>query len=142
MRYLVLANQTLGGQPLREKLHEVSGPDTTVHLVVPATPANVMQDDAMNAMDEAQSVQEGRKKAQHRLRQGLGMLSEEGITATGEVGHPDPLEAIADALAGGNYDQVIISTLPGGVSRWLKMDLPSRAARKFDLPVTQVEAPA
>lgn len=141
MRYLLLANQTLAGQRLREKLREVSGPDTTVHLVVPATPVNVMQDDDPQVLDESQSMREGRKKAQHRLREGLGMLSEEGISATGEIGHPDPIEAIEDALAGGDYDEIIISTLPATVSRWLKMDLPSRAGRKFDLPVTHVEAP-
>lgn len=140
MRFLVLANQTLGGAKLREKLREISGSDTTVHLVVPATPVNVMQNNDLDPMEESRSIQEGRKQAQHRLRQGLGMLSEEGLSATGEVGHPDPIEAIADALAGGDYDEIIISTLPGGFSRWLKMDLPSRAGRKFDLPVTHVEA--
>ena len=141
VHYLVLANQTLGGQRLRDKLQEIAGPDTHVHLVVPATPANAVTDIELGAVDEVTAAQLGRKRAQDRLRQGLAMLADEGLDASGEVGHPDPMEAIADAMAGGDYDEIIVSTLPVGISRWIKMDLPSRASRKFDLPVTHVEAP-
>jgi GABA permease len=150
MKYLILANQTLGGSALRSKLREIAGPDVKVHLVVPATPAD-QQADSTNTTaivrpggreESSDSEREGRRKAQHRLRQGMGMLSEEGLDATGEVGHPDPLVAIEDALAGSDYDELIISTLHSGVSRWLKMDLPSRASRRFDKPVTHVEASA
>ena len=140
MNYLVIANQTLGGERLREKLRELSEPDTAVHLVVPATPANDVAETEFGAVDEVAAAQVGRRRAQQRLREGLSMLAEEGVWVTGEVGHPDPMEAIADAMAGGDYDEIIVSTLPVGISRWIKMDLPSRASRKFELPVTHIEA--
>lgn len=142
MKYLILANQTLGGSALRSKLREIAGPDVQVHLVVPATPADQQANAAGGAVAPSDAEREGRRKAQHRLRQGMGMLSDEGIEASGEVGNPDPLVAIEDALAGSDYDELIVSTLHPGVSRWLKMDLPSRASRKFHLPVTHVEARA
>ena len=151
MKYLLVANETLAGQRLREKLHELSGPDTSVHLVVPATPMDVLfrpRGDPFSEPptgflqwnDPTDAATKGRARAQHRLREGLSRLSQQGIKATGEVGSSDPLEAIADALAGGQYDEIIVSTLPRAVSRWLKMDLPKRARRKFHLPVTHVEA--
>lgn len=154
MKYLLVANQTLGGQRLRNKLQQLSSADTTVHLVVPATPADVMQQPlkadvvdhplknagGLTTGPDSGEAAKGRRRAQHRLREGLGLLSQEGIQATGEVGSSDPLEAIADALASGQYDEIIVSTLPSTVSRWLRMDLPRRAHRKFNLPVTHVEA--
>ena len=139
MHYLLLANQTLGGQALRDKLRQLAGPHMAVHLVVPATPANPVTDAELGATDEITAAQIGRKRAQRHLREGLDMLADEGIDATGEVGHPDPMEAIADAMAGGTYDELIVSTLPVGISRWIRMDLPSRAMRKFDIPVTHIE---
>ena len=151
MKYLLVANETLAGQRLAEKLHELSGPDTSVHLVVPATPLDVVirpRGDPFSEppmgfrpwTDQTDAAKKGRARAQHRLREGLARLSQQGIKATGEVGSGDPLEAIADALAKDRYDEIIVSTLPRAVSRWLRMDLPGRARRKFHLPVTHVEA--
>src|SRR5438105_13756193 len=80
--------------------------------------------------DEAQSV----------LDAALPKLSEAaGHDVTGSLGDSEPLMAIHDAINLGHYDEIIISTLPLGVSRWLKLDLVSKA-RALGLPVTHVQA--
>ena len=55
------------------------------------------------------------------------------------VGDPVPLDAIQDAVNLGNFDEIILSTLPARVSRWLKLDLPSKV-QGLGLPVTTVTA--
>ncbi len=44
------------------------------------------------------------------------------------MGDAEPLMAIQDAINLGDYDEIIISTLPRRVSRWLKLDLVSEDA--------------
>jgi hypothetical protein len=51
----------------------------------------------------------------------------------------DPMDAIEEALYNADYDEIILSTLPRAVSRWLHIDLPSRVAH-LGLPVTTVVA--
>ena len=58
---------------------------------------------------------------------------------TGSIGDAEPHCAIQDAVNLGRYDEIIISTLPSRVSRWLKLDLVSKT-RALGLPVTHVEA--
>jgi hypothetical protein len=76
--------------------------------------------------------------AQSRLNQALTQLRSEGLEVEGDIGDPEPLTAMEDALAGQRFDEIIISTLPSGISHWLRMDLPQRAERKFKLPVTTI----
>ena len=64
------------------------------------------------------------------------------LTVTGEVADPSPMMAISDALRHDRYDEVILSTLPVGVSRWVHLDLPSRVRRRFGVRVTHVAANA
>lgn len=58
------------------------------------------------------------------------------------VGDPSPLLAIEDHLRDNPdyYDALIICTFPPAVSRWLRLDLPHRAERKFGLPVIHIVA--
>jgi hypothetical protein len=92
--------------------------------------------------DSPQSEAEHRATltAQSRLHQAVAQLRAEGAEAEGILGDAEPLTAIADVLAERPFDEIIISTLPTGISRWLGMDLPSRAQRKFNVPVTTVIA--
>ncbi len=58
----------------------------------------------------------------------------------GSLGGQDPLESIRDAIAGGNYDDVLISTLPKPRSEWLRKDLPTRVS-ELGIPVSVITPP-
>ncbi len=57
------------------------------------------------------------------------------------MGSADPLAAIQDAVGRRSFDEIVVSTLPHRVSRWLRLDLPSKA-RGLGLPVSHLEAEA
>jgi hypothetical protein len=97
--------------------------------VVPATPP---EDHVTWTEGEARAV--GRR----RLDQAVDLFGRLGADVTGEVGDRNPLLAIEDALRERQFDEIILSTLPPGASRWLKLDLPSRVASRFDLPMTHL----
>ena len=79
--------------------------------------------------------------SESRLSQLLVQVRAQGGEAEGDIGDTDPLKAIAAVMASGSFDEVIISTLPLGVSRWLGLDVPHRVERKFKVPVTIVTGP-
>jgi hypothetical protein len=132
-RYLVVANQTLGGEHLAEAVRErVAFGDCAFHVVVPAT----------HPPDHA-TYTEGADVAHagEVLDKGLARLAELGAKATGEVGDADPLLAVTDALREAEaFDEILLSTLPAGASRWLKLDLPHRLQKAVDIPVVHLEA--
>jgi hypothetical protein len=86
-------------------------------------------------MDEEATAQ-----AQHRLEHLLGRLQELGAKAEGELGHANPLKAISNVLASRQFDEVILSTLPQPISKWLRMDLPRQVQRGCGLPVVVITA--
>ena len=158
-RYLVVANQTLGGADLRTAVHEraASGP-AHFHVLVPDTrgehhagswaggfgaPAGGQGGAVFVAAGSVGGPESGddvTRLARHRLREMLHQVSEAGADVDGEIGAPEPLEAIRQVLQGQQFDEILLSTLPAGLSRWLRMDLPSRVQRVFDGPVTVIEA--
>jgi hypothetical protein len=74
------------------------------------------------------------------LELALPLLEEAaGTPITGIVGASDPFVAVREALAEGDFQEVVISTLPERVSHWLRRDLPSRVER-LGVPVTVVMA--
>ena len=78
--------------------------------------------------------------AEGRLRDALYRFEPLGIPVGGEVSDKDAFSAVSDVLSRERFDEVIISTLPTGLSHWLHIDLPSRVESKFGLPVTTVTA--
>ena len=83
---------------------------------------------------------QGQSEAEQTLELAVPLLEEAaGGRVEGMVGDPEPLAAIQDAINIHGFDEIIISTLPTRVSKWLKLDLPSKAAG-LGLPVTTVTA--
>jgi GABA permease len=68
----------------------------------------------------------------------LDGLAAMGVPAEGELGGASPLEAIEKVCAEREFDEIIVTTLPRHLSRWLRADLPHRVERRFGLPVTTI----
>jgi hypothetical protein len=132
-RYLVVANQTLGGERLLERLRTcVADGPCSIHVVVPASadPTTAFHDEATD-----------RKLAKRRLAEAIERFDELDTAVTGEVGDHRPVDAVLDVLRRGEaVDHIIVSTLPVGVSRWVRLDAVSRIERAVDQPVEHVVA--
>ena len=131
-RYLVVANQTLMSAELRAAVRERLGtPPCRFHVVVPATPPR----DHFSWTEGAALV-----VARERLEEALAWMHSEGAISTGSIGDPDPVLAAVEALPRDRFDEIVVSTLPPGLSRWVRQDIPHRLARRTDLPVRHVVA--
>ncbi len=129
-RYLVVANQTLGGHQLIQAVRErILRERSEFWVLVPETRSAGV---GPRAGTDAASL------AQQRLDMELQRLHEAGAEADGEVGDPDPFKAISNTLAHKQFDEIILSTLPRGRSRWLRQDLPGKVEKKFGIPVTHI----
>ena len=129
---LVVAHQTAATNRLLDAVRErAQRSPARFHLVVPQQPHG------MHKLVDPQDA--GEDEANRVLAQALPKLSEAaGGDITASVGDHEPLMAIEDAIhQTGPYDEIIISTLPPGISRWLKLDLVSKV-RGEGLPVTHV----
>jgi hypothetical protein len=147
---LIVANQTLGGPELMaEVTHRISEGRDRFHVLVPVTKPGLEASSHLSwrptiavpdagAREDARA--EARRHAEHRLERMLELVREQGGEVTGEVGSTDALNSVRLAFLRDDYDEVIVSTLPSGMSRWLKVDLPTRVAGITDLPVTTVES--
>jgi hypothetical protein len=130
---LVVAHQTAATSALLDAVREraARGP-ARFHLVVPRRPHGIHK--VVDPQDA------GEAEARQVLDDALPALSKAaGQEVAGSIGDPEPLMAIQDAVNLGDYDEIIISTLPLGISRWVKLDLVSKA-RALGLPVTHVAA--
>ncbi|HEX3268603.1 MAG TPA: hypothetical protein VHQ98_11530 [Gaiellaceae bacterium] len=130
-RILVVANETVGGEALREQIERRGeGSRTRVLVVSPALNSPIRH----WASDEDPARAEARK----RLDTSLQRLQESGIAASGEVGDADPLQAIEDAMRTFGPDEIIISTHPEGRSHWLERGVVTGARERFAVPITHV----
>lgn len=149
-RHLVIANQTLGGDQLVQRLEQrIARGRAEFHVLVPMTEpeqetSEWAASDPMFGIERARPTEDAidvaRKRSNRRLNLMIERISSLGGTADGELGDPDPVRAAQQVLDREDFDEVIVSTLPPGLSRWLKMDLPSRISRVANCPVVVVEA--
>jgi hypothetical protein len=131
-RYLVIANLTLVSDELYELIRERAerGP-AELHVLVPAARDPSTWRPHVDDEDAA--------AARTRLDAAIERFSALGIDVQGEVGDSSPVQAVGDVLRRGEtFDEVIVSTLPPGPSKWLRMDLPTRIERASGLPVTHI----
>ena len=121
---LVVANQTADSPELIEALAERrKAGDAEFTLLLPPLPGH--RDEARRRVDEI-----------------VASWREAGLEASGTVGDPDPVVAVKEEWDPGRYDEVVISTLATGASKWLQIDLPHRVERTTGVPVRHVVASA
>lgn len=131
-RVLIVASQTAGGSHLKKAVQERMKQGACVFtLLVPSSPS---PDGVLWTEGQAH------KAAEERMHQALEGLREVGAEIHGVVGDARPIHAITDVLVEHPQDEIIVSTFPSGISRWLKQDLPHRVERVFRLPTTHVVA--
>lgn len=132
-RILVIANQTLGGKHLERRIRQLlqEGP-CRFHLLVPASPPP----------HQAWTEGEALALARERLREALERFQALGAEVEGELGRPgdeSPVPVIREVLERDpNFDLILLSTLPPGISRWIGMDLPHRVSRLTYTPVEHI----
>jgi hypothetical protein len=149
-RYLVVANQTLGGRELREEIRKrVAAGDSSFYVLVPNTRAAnyhvvpaagglVPMPGMATGYGGPDTDEEATEEARERLSRMLAHLAELGVEAEGDLGSDKPLEGIERFLKDHEVDEVIVATLPKRVSRWLGSDIPHQVERRFGLPVTTI----
>jgi GABA permease len=130
MRILIVANQTAAGDHLDE-IVRMRMNDGTVEftLLVPATPPST---GLVWTRTEAEAL------AKWRMEDAIARLGALGARIDGRIGDARPIDAIDDVLRERSYDEIILSTLPPGPSRWLKEDLPRKVRRRFGGRVTHL----
>jgi nucleotide-binding universal stress UspA family protein len=131
-RILVVANETLTGEALRQEIaHRMRGQEADVFVVCPALNVSRIKH-WVSDEDEA------RRQAQERLDSVVARLAREGVAVDGDIGDGDPMQAMEDALRLFPAHEMIVSTHPLGRSHWLERGVVERARERFPIPVTHV----
>jgi hypothetical protein len=125
-KLLVIANRTIESEEIRDAIvrRAATGP-VQVLLVAPASSG-------------AGSIRQRRAATAQRLDRALQGLRDSGISVEGVVGDSDPLVAVQDAWDPRRFDEIIVATLPTGISRWMTSDLPRRVERLTGARVTHI----
>jgi hypothetical protein len=120
---LVLANETVVGEPLLHRIRERAARSPASFLLI---------------CPQSDPSQGAHPEAERRLRRALSTLRSEGIDAHGQVTHPDPYTAALQAIADERVDEILVSTFPGERSGWLRRDLLGRLRKDAGVPVEHV----
>ncbi|HEV7399687.1 MAG TPA: hypothetical protein VGN84_05400 [Solirubrobacterales bacterium] len=131
-RLLVVANETVGGGALLDRIRDsCRGRESEILVVTPALASS-------RAAHWASDVDEAIELARQRMELSLIAIGELGLKAKGEIGDSDPNMAIEDALRVFAADEILISTHPPERSRWLEHGVVDRAREQIDLPIGHV----
>jgi len=121
---LVVANETVVGEPLLQKIRDRAAKGPVAFLIISPQSGDASE----------------HPEAERRLRRALTILRGEGIEAHAQVAHPDPYTAAVQAVQDERVDEIIVSTFPGEkTSSWLRGDLINRLRKQTGLPIEHVE---
>jgi phosphopantetheine adenylyltransferase len=120
---LVVANETVLGARLLDRIRSRAGEGDTAFLVV---------------CPQSDPTESEHPDAERRLRRALSMLRGEGIEVHGQIAHPDPYTAAIQVVHDERVDELIVSTFPGERSGWLRRDLVARLQADAGVPVEHV----
>ena len=126
---LILANETIAGGALLDRIKEKSEAGARFFVVVPQTRprhGNVIYDDVV------------RDSAQVRMELAVEYIRDLGAVGEGEVGDTDPFNAAMDAFRAQPIDEIIVGTKPVESSSWVKRDLVERLEEETGVPVEHV----
>jgi hypothetical protein len=131
-RILVVANETCASQGMVDEVLYRAGKAGEVMVVAPVLARSRLEhwlsSDAERRRDEAQG----------RLDASVEAFTAAGLTARGQLGDADPLQALDDALRVYDADEVVISTHPHDRSNWLERQVVRKARERYDVPITHV----
>ncbi len=122
---LVLANETVLGDPLLDRIRSRANESDASFLIV---------------CPQSDPARGEHPEAEHRLRSALSILRSEGLDVHGQIAQPDPFVAAMEAIEDERIDEIIVSTFPGERSGWLRRDLVGRLRSASGLPVDHVMA--
>lgn len=122
---LVVANETVVGEALLDRIRERAGRSPASFLIV---------------SPQSDPTQSAHPEAERRLRRALAELRRYGLDTHGQIAHPDPYTAAMHALRDERVDEIIVSTFPGlQRSSWLRGDLVDRLRKGAGVPVEHIE---
>ena len=119
---LVVANQTVLGAPLLDKIRERARQSPASFLIISP------QGDSAGSYEEAE----------RRLLRAVSLLRGEGLDVHGQISHPDPFSAVMQTLEDERVDELIVSTFPDARSGWLRRNLLERLRDETKLPIEHV----
>jgi GABA permease len=120
---LVVANQTVLGEPLLEKIRERAKQSPASFLII------APQGESEGSYEEAE----------RRLLRAVTMLRADGLEVHGQISHPDPYSAVMQTIEDERVNEIIVSTFPRARSGWLRRDLVERLRADTKLPVDHIE---
>ena len=123
---LVVANQTVLGEPLLDKIRERARRSPASFLII-----------------SPQGESEGSyEQAERRLLRAVSLLRSEGLDVHGQISHPDPFTAVTQTIEDERVDELIVSTFPDARSGWLRRNLLERLRDETKLPLEHVTVDA